>query len=225
MTTSKMGFFLLGLSVIALGIVLGTALWLKLGPKPQLVGLQQQPLEGLNRYGSVPEFALVERSGKRMTLADLRGTVWIADFIYTSCKDTCPLQTAAMAKLQDDWQGKVGVKLVSFTVDPERDTIEALSRYAEAYKADSSRWLFLTGAKEQLARLVQEGFRLSAAVAPSDGNADGVILHSPRFVLVDKEGQIRGYYDSRDGEALQRLQKDVARLLDEDRSSSNGQAS
>ena len=214
MATSKMRFYLLGLSVIALGITLGTALWLKLGPKPHLVGLQQQPLEGLNRYGAVPEFALVERSGKSTTLADLRGTVWIADFIYTTCKDTCPLQTAAMAKLQDDWQDKAGLKLVSFTVDPEKDTIEALSRYAETYKADSSRWLFLTGAKEQLTRLVQEGFRLSTAVAPSDGNPDGVILHSPRFVLIDKEGQIRGYYDSRDGEALQRLQKDLARLLE-----------
>jgi protein SCO1 len=215
MTTSKMRFFLLGLSVIGLGIILGTALWLKLRPKPRLIGLQQQPLEALNRYGSVPEFALVERSGKRTTLADLRGTVWIADFIYTTCKDTCPLQTAAMAKLQDDWQGKVGLKLVSFTVDPEKDTIEALSRYAETYNADSSRWLFLTGAKEQLTRLVQEGFRLSAAVAPGDGNTDGVILHSPRFVLIDKEGQIRGYYDSRDREALRRLQKDVARLLEQ----------
>jgi protein SCO1/2 len=214
MATSKVRFSLLGLSVIGLGIILGTALWLKFGPKPHLVGLQQQPLEGLNRYGAVPEFALVERSGKSTTLADLRGTVWIADFIYTTCKDTCPLQTAAMAKLQDDWQDKAGLKLVSFTVDPEKDTIEALSRYAETYKADSSRWLFLTGAKEQLTRLVQEGFRLSAAVAPSDGNPDGVILHSPRFVLIDKEGQIRGYYDSRDREALQRLQKDLARLLE-----------
>jgi protein SCO1/2 len=214
MATSKVRFSLLGLSVIGLGIILGTALWLKFGPKPHLVGLRQQPLEGLNRYGAVPEFALVERSGKSTTLADLRGTVWIADFIYTTCKDTCPLQTAAMAKLQDDWQDKAGLKLVSFTVDPEKDTIEALSRYAETYKADSSRWLFLTGAKEQLTRLVQEGFRLSAAVAPSDGNPDGVILHSPRFVLIDKEGQIRGYYDSRDREALQRLQKDLARLLE-----------
>ena len=225
MNTSKMRFFLLGLSVVGFGIILGTALWLNLGPRPQLIGLQPQPLEGLNHYGRVPEFALVERSGKRTTLADLRGTVWIADFIYTTCQDTCPLQTAAMAKLQNDWQGKVGLKLVSFTVDPERDTIEALSRYAETYKADSSRWLFLTGAKEEVARLVQEGFKLSAAIAPRDENADVVILHSPRFVLIDKEAQIRGYYDSRDREALRRLQKDVARLLDDDRSSSNGQAS
>lgn len=225
MPISKMRFFLLGLSVIGFGIILGTALWLQIGPKPQLIDLQQQPLEGLNRYGAVPEFALVERSGKRTTLADLRGTVWIADFIYTSCQDTCPMQSAAMAKLQDGWQGKAELKLVSFTVDPERDTIEALSRYAETYKADSSRWLFLTGAKEQLTRLVQEGFRLSAAVAPNDGNTEGIILHSPRFVLIDEEAQIRGYYDSRDREALQRLQKDVARLLDKDRSRSNGQAS
>jgi protein SCO1 len=214
MFTSRTRLFFLGLFVIGLGIILGTALWLRVGPKPQIAGLRQQSLEGLNRYGSVPEFALVERSGKTTTLADLRGTVWIADFIYTTCKDTCPLQTAEMAKLQNEWKDKVGLKLVSFTVDPEKDTIEALSRYADTYKADASRWLFLTGPKQQVTRLVQEGFRLSAAVAPSDGTADIVVLHSPRFVLIDKEGQIRGYYDSRDREALQRLKNDASSLLE-----------
>ena len=214
MTPFKVRFFLLGLSVAGLGAILGTALWLRLGPGPQLTGMQQQPLEGSNRYGSVPEFALVERSGKTTTLADLRGTIWVADFIYTTCKDTCPLQTAEMAKLQEEWKDKVGVKLVSFTVDPEKDTIEALSRYADSYKADSNRWLFLTGNKEPITRLVREGFRLSAAVAPADDNPDSVILHSPRFVLIDKEGKICGYYDSRDREALQRLKKDVASLLE-----------
>jgi protein SCO1/2 len=178
-----------------------------------LTGWGVKPLEGLSRYGAVPEFSLVERSGKAITLANLRGTIWIADFIYTTCTDTCPLQTAEMVKLQEEWNDKPGLKLVSFSVDPEKDTAEVLSHYADRYKADSQRWLFLTGAKEEIARLVQEGFKLSAVPVVNAGSSENVIMHSPRFVLIDRQAQIRGYYDSRDQQALERLKKDVAILI------------
>ena len=213
MNFSKARLLLLGVSVLSLGIVLGTFFWLKLAPRPGLMGWDAKPLEGLQRYGSVPQFSLVERSGKATTLADLRGSIWIADFIYTTCQDTCPMQTAEMAQLQEQWKDKAGLKLVSFSVDPEKDTTAVLSRYADRYKADAQRWLFLTGAKEEISRLVQEGFRLSAVALSSDSNKDSVIMHSPRFVLIDKHGEIRGYYDSRDPQAMQRLKKDAASLM------------
>ena len=199
--------------MLGLGIALGTALWLKLAPQSQTHAWNPKPLEGLSHYGAVPDFSLIERSGKTTSLADLRRTVWIADFIYTSCTDTCPLQTAEMAKLQEELKDKAGIKLISFSVDPERDTPPVLSRYADRFKADANRWLFLTGGKEQIVRLAQEGFRLSAAPASSVGRDSEIIFHSTRFVLVDKEAQIRGYYDSRDADALQRLKRDVATLL------------
>jgi cytochrome oxidase Cu insertion factor (SCO1/SenC/PrrC family) len=211
MAPLKTRLVLLAISVVGLGSILGTAVWLKLGPDPRLARWQQKPLEGLSRYGAVPDFILLERSSKSARLGDLRGAIWIADFIYTTCTDTCPLQSAEMAKLQEQLAGSA-IKLVSISVDPEKDTPQVLSLYADRYKADPHRWLFLTGGKDQIRRLVQEGFRLSAASA--GGSAEtGVILHSPRFVLVDKESQIRGYYDSRDLQALQRLKKDVATLL------------
>jgi protein SCO1/2 len=213
MNFSKARLLLLGVSVLSLGIILGTFFWLKLAPRPGLTGWDAKPLEGLQRYGSVPQFSLVERSGKATSLADLRGSIWIADFIYTTCKDTCPMQTAEMAQLQEHWKDRAGLKLVSFSVDPEKDTTAVLSRYADRYKADAQRWLFLTGAKEEIGRLVQEGFRLSAVALPGDGNVSSVIMHSPRFVLIDKQAQIRGYYDSRDPQALQRLKADVATLI------------
>ena len=214
MNFSKARFLLLGVSVLGLGIILGTFFWLKLAPRPGLTGWGAKPLEGLSRYGTVPEFSLVERSGKPMTLANLRGTIWVADFIYTTCTDTCPLQTAEMGKLQEEWNDKPGLKLVSFSVDPEKDTAEVLSRYADRYRADSQRWLFLTGAKEEIGRLVQEGFKLSAVPVVNAGSSESVIMHSPRFVLIDRQAQIRGYYDSRDQQALERLKKDVAILID-----------
>ena len=170
---------------------------------------------GLKHYGSVPEFSFVERSGKTTTLAGLRGKVWIADFIYTNCTDTCPLQTADMAKFQEKWINESDLELVSFSIDPERDTPRVLSQYAGRFKADPKRWLFLTGGKKEIARLVEDGFRLAAAPALNTNKSNGIILHSPRFVLVDRKAQIRGYYDSRDSNALQRLKNDVATLLNE----------
>ncbi|MBI2532733.1 MAG: SCO family protein, partial [Deltaproteobacteria bacterium] len=156
---------------------------------------------------------LTERSGKSVGLAALRGKIWIADFIYTTCTDTCPLQTAAMAKLQEQWSDRPELKLVSFTVDPARDTPKVLAGYADKFKADAERWLFLTGETEQVAQLIQAGFHLSAAPLTEGGTQANIILHSPRFVLVDQNSEIRGYYDSRDGEALKRLKADVALLL------------
>ena len=114
-----------------------------------------------------------------------------------------------MAKLQEQWSDESNLKLVSFSVDPDRDTPQVLTRYAENFKADRDRWLFLTGDKEQISHLVQAGFRLSAAPVTESGSEDRGVLHSPRFVLIDRETKIRGYYDSRDIEALARLKEDV----------------
>jgi protein SCO1 len=212
MESSKTRFLLLGLAVVGLGIVLGTALWLRLGPHPRFGADQSDSSGGIQQYGTVPEFTLTERDGSLVSLEQLRGKIWIADFIYTSCTDTCPLQTAMMAKLQDEYAAKSDVQLVSFTVDPERDTPQALSLYADKYQADAKRWYFLTGQRDRILRLVQEGFHLAVASLPSDAEPSGTVPHSPRFVLVDQEARIRGYYDSREQEAFVRLKNDIDSL-------------
>jgi protein SCO1/2 len=207
-------YLVLGVSIIAVAIVLGTVFWTKLEPRRHAQSSTQNVTVGLDRYGAVPEFSLIERSGKRVELANLRGKIWVADFIYTACTDTCPLQSAEMAKLQEALGHVPKLNLVSFSVDPARDNPKVLSRYADRFKADPERWLFLTGDKQQVRRLAQEGFKLSAAPEPTAGGKDnGIILHSARFVLVDETAQIRGYYDSRDADALQRLRHDLDKLL------------
>jgi len=213
MDPSKSKFLLLGFAVVGLGAVLGTALWLRLGPHSQFGPGVVESTEGLNPYGSVPDFSLTERSGRAVSLAQLRGKIWIADFIYTSCTDTCPLQTALMADLLDHYVGKPGVQLVSISVDPERDTPKVLAQYADKYQADPRRWYFLTGPRDQIMRLIQQGFHLAVMSAPFDTDASGTIPHSPRFVLVDKEARICGYYDTREPESLARLKNDVDALL------------
>jgi protein SCO1/2 len=212
MDASKTKFLLLGLAVVGLGIILGTGLWLRLGPQAQF-GRERDSADGLNHYGPVPDFSLIERNGSKIGLAQLRGKIWIADFIYTTCTDTCPLQTAMMAKLQREYAGELDIQLVSFTVDPERDTPQALTVYADKYQADPKRWFFLTGQRNRIIRLVRDGFHLAVAAIPNGTNPSGMIPHSARFVLVDKEGRIRGYYDSRDLEAFLRLKNDIDALV------------
>ena len=212
MHSSNTRLLLLGLVGLGLGVVLGTALWLRL-QAPHTVRLPSTGADGLQGYGSVPDFTLTERSGNTLSLDQLRGKIWIADFIYTTCTDTCPLQTAMLAKLQQQYAAFPDVRLVSFTVDPERDTAPVLAEYAEKHGAGADRWYFLTGRREQMLELIQKGFHLAVATSPVGPEPGGMIAHSPRFVLVDKQSQIRGYYDSREPEGLARLKNHIDVLV------------
>ncbi len=187
----------------------------------------------LGEYGEVPDFSLTERSGRRITQADLLGRVWIANFIYTQCKETCPLQSARIARLQGEFAGEEGLRLLSITVDPEHDTPAVLARYAERYGADPVRWLFLTGEKRAIYHLASESFHLGV-VDPDDRaqaegllglvgpqpafathGSKGLVIHSSRFVLVDRRGRIRAYHLPDDEQSLARLRQNVRILLRE----------
>jgi len=114
----------------------------------------------LPRLWAVPDFALIERSGQPVTRADMLGKVWIASVIFTRCVDECPLVSSHMARLQEALAAEPDVRLVSITVDPAYDTPDVLTRYAQNFAAQPQRWLFLTGDKATIYRLVREGFRL-----------------------------------------------------------------
>lgn len=157
-------------------------------------------------YANVPDFSLTNQQGQTLGLSDLQGKIWVADFIFTHCPTICPVMTQEMAKLQSEFDTQ-SVYFVSFTVDPERDTPEVLSRYAAQFGADKQRWHFLTGEKEQIYQLANDGFKLSAA------QHGGGFPHSTRFALVAPNGKIHDYYDSRSKPAMKRLRKDVKTLL------------
>jgi protein SCO1/2 len=170
--------------------------------------------------GQVPEFSLIESDGRPLSRAQLAGGVWVADFIFTRCPGVCPLLSAQMSKLQHllPAQGADAVRLVSFSVDPTNDTPEALRAYAERFGAQQGRWLFVTGQRDALYTLIGEGFHLAVADRPEgeNTNGEGLITHSDRFVLIDKDLQIRGYYHGTDQESVQRLLQDVRQLGKED---------
>ena len=166
--------------------------------------------------GKAPDFALTDQNGKKTSLADLKGHVWIADFIFTRCQTLCPLMTNQMALLEKRL-GPSGARFVSFSVDPEHDDPKTLLEYARKYNANADRWVFLTGEKEALWKLSSEGFRLGVdEVSPDEIKAGAQpILHSSHFVLVDREGTIRGFYDSSEPAKLEELTQDAEALLTE----------
>lgn len=154
---------------------------------------------------SVPQFTLTNQQGEEISLSDLNGKVWIADFIFTNCPTICPIMTKEMATLQSEIDNQ-RINFVSFTVDPERDTSEVLASYAKQFGADESNWHFLTGEKEQIYKLANEGFKLAAA------QHAGVFPHSRKFVLISHVGDIYGYYDSHSEGAMVKLRKDINML-------------
>jgi len=146
--------------------------------------------------GQLPAFSLTDSSGAPFGSDDLAGQVWVADLIFTRCTSICPLLTAAMRRLDQRYleEGVEGIRLVSFSVDPEYDTPEVLREYSESFGIDPARWSFLTGPPERVRELVVEGFR--TGLGPRTENADLIeIAHSAKFVLIDWKGRIRGYYD------------------------------
>src|SRR4051812_48364850 len=144
-----------GFSAVLIAGLLAGISWTVLNARRPTAASNDKPLEGLRDFGTVPDFSLIERSGKRLARSDFEGKIWLADFIYTTCKDTCPLESATMAKLQTELTDD-RMKLVSISVDPERDTPDVLARYADVFHADPGRWLFLTGNKNDILQLVQE---------------------------------------------------------------------
>ncbi len=160
-------------------------------------------------YGTVPAFQLTNQDGQLFGSADLAGKIWIADFIYSTCPGPCPMISSRMSEMQKPLE-KTDVHFVSFSVDPEKDTPVMLREYADRLHAQPGRWDFLTGPKSTIYDLSIHGFKLPAAEHEGD---NGQPVHSTRMVLVDRRGQIRGYYDATEADAITRLLADANRLL------------
>jgi protein SCO1/2 len=186
-----------GLLVFALVAVAGAGIW-------EIVNRPEPPPV----LGEVPDFALTNRDGRTIQRSDLIGEPYVVDFIFTRCAASCPMMTLRMARLNRDLPPDLTVRLVSFTVDPDYDTPAVLERYAQSFKAPQ-RWLFLTGPRAEIYRLIQEGFKLAV---DAGGPQDEPILHSTRFVLVDGEGDIRGYYEAFDEPSMKKLRRDLDSL-------------
>lgn len=157
--------------------------------------------------GTLPDFHLVDQAGHAFGPAQMDGQVWVANFIFTRCPSICPTFTAQMAALEKDSRArKIPVQFVSFSVDPAHDTPEVLTAWAKEHAVD---WTLLTGSVEQIQAAVVGGLKIAAKpVGPDDDLAS--VFHGTHFVLIDKHGVIRGYYDSSEEARVARIIPDAA---------------
>ncbi|WP_434384801.1 SCO family protein [Melittangium boletus] len=164
------------------------------------------------RLGALPDFTFTRQDGQPFGRAQLLGRPFVANFIFTRCPTICPVFTQKMARLQTLTEGE-RLALVSFSVDPKYDTPERLSAYAARHHADPQRWSFLTGDYTRLQDTVVGGFKIAMGRNGEDENDIPSIFHGSHFVLVDGSGEIRGYYNSEDDDAVERLRRDAGWLL------------
>ena len=170
----------------------------------------------LESYWQVPEFSLTNQRGETVSRGDLAGRVWVADFFFTECPGICPIMSGNLKALQDavaeePWARDV--RLVSFSVDPERDTVEKLAAHAADLRVEPGFWHLLTGPREAIWAVAVQGFKLPVSANPAD--PANPVSHSGKFVLVDRAGTIRGLYDGTDPDSVAAVERDLRRLVDE----------
>ena len=164
-----------------------------------------QPVKELPEIGNIPQFEFTNSDGNTVTLDNLKGKVWVADFIFTTCTMACPMMTGNMNIVHKKFKKNDNVRLVSISVYPEYDTPEVLKNYASQYDADTEKWLFLTGKEDAVKDIIRDGFKI--------GDYEDIIFHSEKFALVDKKGIIRAYYNGMKSEDMKQLKKDINALL------------
>lgn len=162
----------------------------------------------------LPAFSLTDQRSAVVTRESLRGQPFVAAFFFTSCPYSCPKLTARMASLQSEIRTRhLPVRLVSISVDPENDTPARLAEYAARFSADETMWSFLGGGSAELEQAFVRGYEVSCRKPEERGGADVTqIMHGDWLVLVDGEGRVRGYYDSREKSRMDLLLADAARV-------------
>lgn len=165
-----------------------------------LPGLKSQDSRGqpLPVIGSIAGFTLTNQNGGAVSLADLRGKVWVADIIFTRCPGPCLKMTRQMRELQDALPPASKAKLVTLTTDADFDTPPVLRAYAERFRADTNRWIFLTGPKPEIVKLAIDSLKLTAIEKKAEEreSPQDLFVHSSIFVLADKQARLRGVFET-----------------------------
>lgn len=171
----------------------------------EIYGPKELNEKGDTIYHTIPDFEFVNQYGKKISKKDFKEKIFVADFIFTTCQGICPKMSDQMTRVQEKVKDMEDVLLLSHTVDPEHDSVPVLFDYAGKVGAKEGKWHLVTGDKKELYDIARKGYLVTAM--EGDGGPDDFI-HSEKFLLVDKQGRIRGFYDGTDP-------KEVKRLLDE----------
>ena len=181
---------LIGLALVVLTLLLAFLL--------VQIKSRSAPSQLLPVYGQIADFSLTNQNGRALSLADLRGQVWVADIIFTRCPGPCLKMTKQMKVLQDGLPPDSQAKLVTLTTDADFDTPPVLKAYAERFAADPQRWMFLTGTKRGIANLAIDSLKLTAIEKKPEEreSPQDLFVHSTIFVIADKRGQLRGVFET-----------------------------
>jgi len=185
---------------------------------PKIVAKFSEP--DLAVIGEVPAFSFTNQNGKTITNQNYKGKVYIVEFFFTTCPSICPIMNKNMVKIQDEFFGNPNLAIASFSIDPTHDTPEVLKAYAESYKITNPNWNMLTGDKDAIYKLANEGFNLYVG---ENSEVEGGFEHSGFFALIDQEGNIRSrkdknenpiiYYNGLEDSGIQMLKEDIKKLL------------
>ena len=159
----------------------------------------------VSKYHKIADFKLTNQNGEKITQEFYNDKIYVADFFFTTCQDICPVMTKNMYQLQQELKNDNNILFLSHTVIPEIDTVEQLKKYAIENKIDESRWNLVTGDKKQIYNLARKSYLAVEDV--EFGEFD--MIHTENFMLIDKQKQIRGFYDGTNTEEIQRLLKDI----------------
>ena len=213
---SKYKFF--GIVLLVLSVVIIFSIYQVLVPKKTLkiyqpsdvnAELVDSTIQYQKKYHKIADFSLINQNGETITQDDYKDKIYVADFFFTTCQTICPVMTKNMHEVQKAFITDDEVKMLSHTVTPEIDTIAQLKRYAQEKGVNASKWNLVTGDKKQIYELARKSY---FAVKDDGDGGQFDMIHTENFMLIDKERQIRGYYDGTDPKEIERLIEDIKTL-------------
>jgi protein SCO1/2 len=214
-------FRFVALVILGLSIVIIAFFYKALKPteilpvyQPAMVAqeLVDESIQYVKKYHTIAPFSVINQNGQAISEQDYDNSIYVADFFFTTCPSICPIMTKNMYALQQRLGPYLDVKLLSFSVTPEIDTVEQLKRYAIENKVNDSRWNLVTGSKKEIYELARKSY----LVVKEDGDGGPHdMIHTENFVLVDKQKRIRGYYDGTQAAAMNEILRDIAILITE----------
>jgi protein SCO1/2 len=173
---------------------------------PRLV---DDSVKHISRNHRISDFNLINQNGEAITKEDFEGKIYVADFFFTRCQTICPIMAVNMKDLQEEFKNDPDLKFLSHSVTPVMDSVPVLRAYADKNEAIDGKWEITTGDKRHIYELARKSY---FAVLDEGDGGDQDFIHTEQFILVDQEGQIRGFYDGTEKEEMQRIIDDITIL-------------
>ena len=176
---------------------------------PELV---DSTVQYISKYHTIADFSFVNQNGKTITQKDYEGKIYVADFFFTTCGSICPKMTTNLSAIQKAFSNNPKVKLLSYTVFPETDSVPVLKAYAKKNHIDDTKWNLVTGDKKEIYTMARKSYLAVKMGKPSELYD---MVHTENFVLVDPKKRVRGFYDGTNKEDIKRLIEDITFLSNE----------